>query len=103
MGHQYKISDSKNNYFLDILLFNYEFNSFVIIELKLRGLRKEDKAQIEYYMKLVDEQIKKPFHNKTVGIIISKESNEFIVNFVRQEDIIPLTYELEQLKEIVHE
>ena len=102
-GHQYKISDGKNNYFLDILLFNYEFNSFVICELKLRSLKKEDKAQIEYYMKLVDEQIKKPFHNKTVGIIISKESNEFIVNFVRQEDIIPLTYELEQLKEIVHE
>ena len=75
----------------------------MICELKLRSLKKEDKAQIEYYMKLVDEQIKKPFHNKTVGIIISKESNEFIVNFVRQEDIIPLTYELEQLKEIVHE
>ena len=103
VGHQYKISDGKNNYFLDILLFNYEFNSFVICELKLRSLKKEDKAQIEYYMKLVDEQIKKPFHNKTVGIIISKESNEFIVNFVRQEDIIPLTYELEQLKKIVHE
>lgn len=103
VGHQYKISDGKNNYFLDILLFNYEFNSFVICELKLRSLKKEDKAQIEYYMKLVDEQIKKPFHNKSIGIIITKESNEFIVNFVRQEDIIPLTYELEQLKEIVHE
>ena len=102
-GHQYKISDGKNNYFLDILLFNYEFNSFVICELKLCSLKKEDKAQIEYYMKLVDEQIKKPFHNKSIGIIITKESNEFIVNFVRGEDVIPLFYELEQLKEIIHE
>ena len=67
----------------------------MICELKLRSLKKEDKAQIEYYMKLVDEQIKKPFHNKTVGIIISKESNEFIVNFVRQEDIIPLSFLME--------
>ena len=103
VGHQYKISDGKNYYFLDILLFNIEFNCYVIVELKLRELKKEDKAQIEFYMKLVDEQIKKPFHNKTIGIIITKESDEFIVNFVRQDDIVPLFYELEQLKKNVHE
>ena len=103
VGHQYKISDGKNQYFVDILLFNIELNCYVIVELKLRELKKEDKAQIEFYMKLVDEQVKKPFHNKTIGIIITKESDEFIVNFVRGEDVIPLSYELEQLKEIIHE
>ena len=103
VGHQYKLVQYNCSYFIDILLFNYEFNAFVIIELKLRELKKEDKAQIEFYMKLVDEQIKKPFHNKTIGIIITKESDEFIVNFVRGEDVIPLSYELEQLKEIIHE
>ena len=67
----------------------------LIIELKLRSLRKGDKAQMEFYMKLVDEQVKKPFHNRTVGIIISKESDNFIVNFVKGNDIIPLYYELQ--------
>ena len=93
-GHQYKISDGNNNYFIDILLFNYELNAFIVVELKLRSLRKEDKAQMEFYIKLVDEQVKKPFHNKTIGIIITKESDEFIVNFVKREDVIPLYYEL---------
>ena len=46
-------------------------------------------------MKLVDEQVKESYHNKTIGIIITKESNEFIVNFVRQEDIIPLSFLME--------
>ena len=96
-GHQYKISDGKNSYYIDILLFNYKMNAFVVVELKLRSLRKEDKAQMEFYMKLVDEQVKEVYHNKTIGIIITKESNEFIVNFVRQEDIIPLSYEIEQV------
>ena len=96
-GHQYKISDGKNSYYIDILLFNYKMNAFVVVELKLRSLRKEDKAQMEFYMKLVDEQVKEVYHNKTIGIIISKESDEFIVNFVRQEDIIPLSYEIEQV------
>mgnify|MGYP001624202017 FL=1 len=96
-GHQYKISDGKNSYYIDILLFNYKMNAFVVVELKLRSLRKEDKAQMEFYMKLVDEQVKEAYHNKTIGIIISKESDEFIVNFVRQDDIIPLSYEIEQV------
>ena len=96
-GHQYKISDGKNSYYIDILLFNYKMNAFVVVELKLRSLRKEDKAQMEFYMKLVDEQVKEVYHNKTIGIIISKESDEFIVNFVRQDDIIPLSYEIEQV------
>ena len=96
-GHQYKISDGKNSYYVDILLFNYKMNAFVVVELKLRSLRKEDKAQMEFYMKLIDEQVKEAYHNKTIGIIISKESDEFIVNFVRQDDIIPLSYEIEQV------
>ncbi len=98
VGHQYKISNGKNNYYIDLLLFNYEFNAFIVIELKLRNLKKEDKAQIKFYMELVDKQIKKPFHNKTIGIIISKESDQFVINFVREEDIIPLSYQLEKVK-----
>ena len=57
-GHQYKINDGKNNYYIDILLFNYELNCFIVVELKLRSLKKEDKSQIEFYMKLVDDRIK---------------------------------------------
>lgn len=48
-------------------------------------------------MKLVDKQIKEVHHNKTIGIIITKESNEFIVNFVGSENIIPLSYLLRVL------
>ena len=96
VDHQYKITNGKNNYFIDVLLFNYKLNCFIVVELKLRNLRKEDKAQVELYMKLVDEQVKEPHHNKTIGIVITKESDEFIVNFVKREDIILLNYELEK-------
>lgn len=96
VSHQYKISDGKNNCFIDLLLFNYKLNCFIVVELKLRSLKKEDKAQIEFYMRLVDEKIKESYHNKTIGIIISKESDKLIVNFVRNDMIIPLNYQLVQ-------
>ena len=49
-------------------------------------------------MNLVDKQIKEIHHNRTIGIIVTKESDEFIVNFVSGENIIPLSYELKQLE-----
>lgn len=90
VGNQYKV----NNYFIDILLFNYKLNAFIVIELKLRQLKKEDKAQIEFYMQLIDEKIKEYFHNHTIGIIISKEQDKLMTNFVENDKIIPLTYEI---------
>ena len=68
-GHQYKISDGKNSYYVDILLFNYKMNAFVVVELKLRSLRKEDKAQMEFYMKLIDEQVKEEYH-KVMNLLL---------------------------------
>lgn len=46
------------------------------------------------YMKLVDENLKEIHHNKTIGIIISKEQDGYVANFVIREEIIPLTYEI---------
>lgn len=91
---QYKI----NNYFIDILLFNIKLNCYVVVELKLRKLKAEDKAQTEIYMKLVDDNLKEIHHSKTIGIIITKEQDKYIANFVRSENIIPLTYELQEIK-----
>ena len=97
-GHQCKVTNGKKNYYIDILLFNIKLNSYVVVELKLRSLKKEDKAQIEYYMKLVDEQIREAYHNKTIGIIITKESDQFMINFIKRENIILLSYKLEKIK-----
>lgn len=94
VGNEYKIKYGNKNYYIDILLFNVEINSYVIVELKLRELKKEDKAQIEFYMRIVDETLKRLHHNKSIGIIVSKEQDKFIVNFVRSEEIIPITYKL---------
>ena len=76
ISHQYKISDGNKNYYIDILLFNLNLNCYVVIELKLRPLKKEDKAQMEYYMKLVDENLKLPHHNKWIV-------NTFLDNFYK--------------------
>lgn len=44
-------------------------------------------------MNLIDEQVKEPFHNKTIGIIITKKQDKFIAEFVENNCVIPLTYQ----------
>ena len=94
IGNQYKVSDGNKNYFIDMLLYNIKYNCYVVVEIKCRKLKKEDKGQVEFYMKLVDEYVKEPSNNPTIGIIITKEQDKFVANFVRSEKLIPLTYEL---------
>lgn len=72
IDNQYKLSYNNKSYFIDILLFNYKYNCFFVVELKLQELKKEDKAQIEFYMSLVDKTIKEPFHNKTLALLFLK-------------------------------
>ncbi len=94
IGNEYKINYGNKNYYIDMLLFNIEVNAYVVVELKLRELKKEDKAQVEFYIKMIDKKLKRDFHNKTIGIIVTKEQDKFIVSFVSKENIIPITYQL---------
>ena len=94
VGNQYKVSDGNKNYFIDMLLYNVKYNSYVVVEIKCRKLKKEDKGQVEFYMNLVDNYVKEPSNNPTIGIIITKDQDKFVANFVRSEKVVPLTYEL---------
>ncbi len=87
-----KIGDSYN--YIDILLFNYIHNCFVVVELKVTNLKKEHIGQIEVYMNYIDDNIKTINQNKTIGIIIVRENNKYIIKYSSNERIISTTYEL---------
>ena len=83
-----------NNYRCDLLFFNYELNSFVVIELKIRKLNPRDIGQIKYYMGYIDNYLKKDYMNNTIGVILCKEGNEIILKFCTDERIFMSTYKL---------
>ena len=94
VGNQYKITENNRSEFIDMLLYNINYNCYVVVELKIRKLKKQDKAQVESYMDLVDRLVKAPNVNNTIGIIISKDQDKFVANFVRSNKIVPLNYKL---------
>ena len=82
------------NHRCDLLFFNTELNSYVVIELKIRKLIPSDIGQIKYYMNYIDSNIKKSYMNKTIGLILCKENNEIVIKYVTDERILMSTYEL---------
>jgi len=77
-----------------LLLFNYEYNCFIVIELKVTELKKEYIGQIEVYMNYIDRHLKKVTQDKTIGIIICKKNNKFVMEYCSDERIIARKYEL---------
>ena len=94
VGSEYKIKIGNTYNYLDILLLNIEFNCYVVVELKVTELKKEHIGQIQVYMNYVDDNISKVNQDKTIGIIICKEDNKYIIKYSSDDRIIARKYEL---------
>ena len=94
IGSEYKIKiDDRYNY-IDLLLFNIEYNCYVVVELKITELKKEHIGQIEFYMNYIDKNLKNINQNKTIGIIICKKENKYVIEYCSDDRIIAREYEL---------
>ena len=92
--NEYKIKIGDRYNYIDLLLFNYEFNCFVVVELKVTELKKEHIGQIEFYMNYIDKNIKSINQNKTIGIIICKKENKYVIEYCSDDRILAREYEL---------
>ena len=92
--NEYKIKVGDRYNYIDLLLYNYEFNCFVVVELKVTELKKEYIGQIEFYMNYIDKNLKNINQNKTIGIIICKKENKYVIEYCSDDRIIAREYEL---------
>ncbi len=85
--------DNRYNY-IDLLLYNIKYKCYVVVELKITELKKEHTGQIMTYMNYIDKNIKMIDDNDTVGIIICKQDNDYVIKYCSDDRIIARYYEL---------
>ena len=90
--NEYKIKIGNTYNYIDILLFNYIYNCFVVIELKVTELKKEHIGQIQIYMNYVDKNIKTINQDKTIGVIICKKDNGYYIEYSSDNRIFSKNY-----------
>ena len=94
VGSEYKIKIGDGYNYIDLLLFNIEYNCYVVIELKVTELKKEHVGQIQVYMNYIDNNLKKLSQDSTIGIIICKKDNNYIIEYCSDDRIIAREYAL---------
>ena len=91
---EYPIKLGNRYNYIDLLLYNIKYRCYVVIELKITELKKEHTGQIMTYMNYIDKNIKTIEENDTVGIIICKQDNKYVIKYCSDERIIAREYEL---------
>ena len=94
VGHEYKIVISNNTYHIDLLFFNIRLNSYVVVEVKTRAVKPQDIGQLQFYVSYIENNLKDNNHNKTIGILIVKKKNKYVIEYTTSPDIYVTTYML---------
>jgi predicted nuclease of restriction endonuclease-like (RecB) superfamily len=90
---EYPIKFGNRYNYIDLLLYNIKYKCYVVVELKVTELKKEHTGQIMTYMNYIDKNVKTIEESDTVGIIICKQDNEYVIKFCSDDRIIARKYE----------
>ena len=94
IDNEYKIKMGDRYNYIDLLLYNIKYKCYVVVELKVIELNSNHTGQIQKYMNYIDKNIKNIDDNKTVGIIICKKENKYVIEYCSDNRIISREYEL---------
>ncbi|MDR0911970.1 MAG: PDDEXK nuclease domain-containing protein [Methanobrevibacter sp.] len=90
IGNQYKLELGDKEYFIDLLLFHRQLKCLVAIELKIGEFIPEYKGKMEFYLEILNDKVKLPDENDSIGIIICKEKNRTVVEYSLRSSKLPI-------------
>ena len=74
-----KIDDTYN--YIDILLYNYIYKCFIVVELKITSLKAEHVGQITKYINYIDKNVRTISDTNTIGIILSRKNDKIVLEY----------------------
>ncbi|MFD1468529.1 YhcG family protein [Hymenobacter caeli] len=97
IGNQYRLELEGQEYFIDLLLFHRELQCLVAVELKVTEFRPEYAGKVNFYLSLLNETVRKPHEQPSIGIIICQSKQRTVVEFALRDVQKPIgvaTYSL---------
>ena len=94
IGSEYKIKIGDTYHKIDLLFFNIKYNAYVVVELKVTEFKVEYISQVQKYMNYIDKNVKEISNNSTIGILICKRENKYVIEYCSDERIFVRKYVL---------
>ena len=90
IGNQYRLVAEDEEYYIDLLLYHRKLQSLVAIELKTGAFKPEYKGKMEFYLAVLNDQVKLPNENDAIGIIICKNKKRLVVEYSLKSSVLPI-------------
>lgn len=84
VGNQYHLEKFGVEQFPDLLFYNRELAALVVVELKMGSFKPAYLGQLSAYLRILDDEVRKPFENPSIGIILCKDANQSFVEYLIQ-------------------
>lgn len=85
IGNQYHLEVYSEEFFPDLLFFNRELNAMIVVELKTGKFKPSYLGQLTTYLRILDDKVRKPHENPTMGIVLCKSADKEFVEYVIQD------------------
>ena len=85
IGNQYHFEVYGHDHFPDLLFFNRELNAMVVVDLKKGEFKPSYLGQLAAYLRILDDKVRKPHENMTIGIILCKSADKEYVEYIIQD------------------
>lgn len=82
VGNQYHLEVYNHDFFPDLLFFNRELNALVVVELKAGEFNPSYLGQLTTYLQILDDKVRKPHENPSIGIVLCKSADKAFVEYV---------------------
>lgn len=89
VGEEYKLQVGNQDFYVDLLFFHRELCCLVAFELKIDDFKPEYLGQINFYLEALDQDVKKPHENPSVGIILCKSKDNEVVEYALNRSLSP--------------
>ena len=81
VDRQKHIHTEKEDYYIDLVFYNYHLRCFVLIDLKTKKLTYQDVGQMDMYVKMFDELVRPEGHNPTIGLLLCADTDEDVAHY----------------------
>ena len=81
VARQQHIRTEENDYYIDLVFYNYLIKSFILVDLKVNRITYQDVGQMDMYLQMYDKMKKEPDDNPTIGIILCTETDSDVARY----------------------
>lgn len=85
VGSQYHLDVGGEDFYIDLLFFHLQLRCFIVIDLKMGDFRPEYSGKMNFYVSAIDNLLRHPTDNPTIGIILCKSKNKTIAEYALQD------------------